>query len=289
MIMQETDRERPTAGQSQEAMLAHAFLTLVHLGQAQKRATPVALRKRAEALHSDALEAPTDEEEYSLLVEAIRADPGNAAVLLDLREYFDLTLEEDFEVLRGIVAIAERRLGKKTFNAYKGNFWSILETRPYMHARNDLANLLVEAGRVDEAAVEWEALLALNTNDNQGFRYLLLPFALERAQFDKADALFSAYPGEDKLGVVFSWCRVLERLLRGDEAGAALALATARKQNGFVEAYILGHRRLPKDFPERYAPGSREEADSYALELQSAWAAHPEALKWLARQPKSRK
>ena len=158
-----------------------------------------------------------------------------------------------------------------------------------MRASGELANLLVEAGRIDEAEDEWEALLALNPNDNQGFRYLLLPFRLERAQLEKADALFSAYPDEDKRGVIFSWCRVLESLLHKDEARASQALAVARARNGFVEAYLLGHRQLSKDVPERYAPGSREEAESFVPELLSAWSAHPEAKKWLAGQPKARK
>jgi hypothetical protein len=87
---------------------------------------------------------------------------------------------------------------------------------------------------------------------------------------------------------VFAWSRVLAALLRNDEARAVEALADARRQNGFIEAYLLGHRRVPKDRPERYQLGSREEAESYAAELVSAWSAHPGALKWLARQPKSR-
>lgn len=287
MIMPEQGAEELPA--NEDELLAKAFLSLVQFGLGQKRATPVAMRKRAEALYVDALDATSDEEEYNGLVDAIRADPASAEILLALKDHFELTLEEDIEATRGIVALAERRLGKKVFAECAGLFWGYLETRPYMCARGDLASLLVESGRLEEAAAEWEALLALNTNDNQGFRYLLLPFYLERARLDKADALFRAYPEEDKLCVVFTWCRVLECLLREDEALAARALSAARKQNGFAESYILGHRRLPKDFPERYAPGSREEAESYAPELRSAWAAHPEALKWLARQPKPRK
>lgn len=287
MIMREADGDVPCAPQEEE--LTGPFLSLILDGLTQKRTTPVLKRKRAEALYFDALEAPTDEDEYRMLVEAAYLDPGNADVLLELKEFFDLSLEEDLKATSGIVAIAERRLGKKGFKNYAGLFWGVLETRPYMRARGELANLLVEAGRLDEAAAEWEALLALNPNDNQGFRYFLLPFALERARLDKADALFNAYPNEDKQSIIFCWCRVLECVLRKDEARASQALAIARARNGFAEAYILGHRQIAKETPERYAPGSREEADSYALELQSAWNAHPEALKWLARQPKAKK
>jgi hypothetical protein len=45
-----------------------------------------------------------------------------------------------------------------------------------------------------------------------------------------------------------------------------------------------GHRRLPKNRPAYYSPGSKEVAQCFADELKSVWDAHPEALAWLAGQ-----
>ncbi len=287
MIMQEQHTDNQA--DQEDDKFARAYLALVHRGLQQKRATPVVKRKESEAHYVDALEAATDEHAYELLVQAVDTDPGNAAALRELKDYFDLTLEEDLLATRGIVAIAEKRLGKKGFTDNAGHFWSFLETRPYMQARADLANLLYEADMTDEAIAEWEALLALNPNDDQGARHFLIATCLEYGHLDKARALFDRFPNEAGEGALFVWCGVLERLLLQDDAGAAAALAVARTVNGFAEAYLLGHRQLPKELPDAYTPGSREEASFYAPILCQTWSAHPAAVKWLEAQPKARK
>ena len=75
---------------------------------------------------------------------------------------------------------------------------------------------------------------------------------------------------------------MLERFLSGKPEEALEALAVALKQNAFTKAYLLGHRKLPKNPPDSYAPGSKEEAACFAGDLQLAWNAHPTAKKWLA-------
>jgi hypothetical protein len=78
---------------------------------------------------------------------------------------------------------------------------------------------------------------------------------------------------------------VLERLLNNDETGAVQALALARKQNAHTEAFLKGHRRLPKHLPPAYSAGSKEEAVCFAETLLMAWKKHAAAVRWLASQP----
>jgi tetratricopeptide (TPR) repeat protein len=143
---------------------------------------------------------------------------------------------------------------------------------------------LHEAGWLDEAAQEWAEMLALNENDNQGVRYELLPVLLAQGRRDEARALMERYKDDCEWNVVFAWGRVLERLLSKEEAGAVKALAVARKQNAHMEAYLRGNRKLPKNLPGSYSPGSKEEALCYAGVLLLAWKAHPEPLAWLSSQ-----
>ncbi len=271
-----------------DAELIRIFLAGMDDALARKRDTLVAKREESEALFYDSLEAATTEEEWNLLTQAMDEDPGNVDVLLSLLDFLVVTLDEEILALRKIVALGERRLGKKGFKDYAGHFWGSLETRPYMRARAWLADALYEAGKTDEALAEREALLLLNPGDNQGIRHLLLPTYLERRQMDDAARLLDAYKDECECCATFAWCRVLERFLSGDEPGAAQALTVARKQNGFTEAHLLGHRKQSKYLPESYASGSKEEADCFAESLNKAWGAHPAALKWLAAQPKPR-
>lgn len=231
----------------------------------------------------DAMEASSEEKELCLLSRALELDPGNTdAWLMILGHAPAMSADEEIGMLRKIVAHAEERLGKKAFKEYAGHFWGFHETRPYMRTRAALADALHRAGRIESAATEVEAMLELNPGDNQGLRYRLLACHLALAKLDDARALFARYPDEFEFNTVFAWAKVLERFLSGEPEDALQALAAAQKQNPFSKAYVFGHRKIPKNLPDSYASGSKEEAACFAADLQSAFNAHPAAKKWLA-------
>ncbi len=269
------------------AFSARAMMRSLERELARKRETRWLPSDEAQQLFYDAMEAPTDEEESELLQEALKLDPGNVDALLMVLRHRPLPEAEGIEVLRKIVALGEQRLGPEALQGFAGHFWGALETRPYMRAREQLADALRHAGRLEEAVAEWEAMLELNPNDNQGVRYALLACVLALKRLDEARRLFQKY-NECQWNTVFAWGRVLERLLSADLAGAESAAKVARKQNPHMEAYLKSHRRLPKHLPDGYAPGSKEEAVCFADVLRMAWRRHPEAWRWLARLPSKR-
>lgn len=231
----------------------------------------------------DAMEARTETEAYRLLSRALELDPGNTDAWLMMLSYDPpMSADEKIGTLRKIVAGAEERLGKQAFTEFAGHFWGFHETRPYMRARAALADALHRAGRIESSAIEVEAMLELNPGDNQGLRYRLLGCHLALSKLDEARALFARYPDESDFNTVFAWAKVLERFLSGKPDDALQALADAQKQNAFAKAYVLGHRKIPKNLPDGYAPGSKEEAACFAADLQAVWNAHPTAKRWLA-------
>jgi len=237
----------------------------------------------AQQLVYDAWEAETAEREHELMCQALEADPANADALLYMLDGAGLGAEEEIQTLRDIVAAAEKGLGPKMFKEDAGAFWGFIKTRPYMRARHRLAVCLRAAGRLDEAMTGYEAMLALNPGDNQGVRYELLPAFLTLERLEPARALLTKYK-EAEYNTVFAWCQVLERLLSGDPASAEQALAAARKQNPHMQVCIKGHRELPRQLPDGYSPGSKEEAICFAEVLRATWEKHPAALKWLETQ-----
>jgi tetratricopeptide (TPR) repeat protein len=238
----------------------------------------------AQQLVYDAMEAETDEQERELIMKALELDPTNVDALLTCARSCPFTDEEYVEVARKIVAVAEKNLGPKGFKDYAGYFWGFIETRPYMRAREELAEALRTAGRLAEAVKEWEAMLELNPNDNQGVRYNLLSSYLALSRLEAARKLMEKYEGDCAYNTLFAWGKVLERFLSGDLPAAEKALAAARQQNPYTQGYIKGHRQLPKYMPDSYAPGSKDEAVCYADALCTAWTKHPAALQWLAAQ-----
>ena len=241
--------------------------------------------REARDLVYDAWEAADGIEAYELLARAVELDPTNVDAWLGLMNFEPLDDNERIDMLRKLVAMGEKNLGKKEFKEGKGYFWGILETRPYMRARLQLALRLMETGRLEESIAEHEGMLELNPNDNQGVRYGLMALYLALERLDGANRLLQQYD-ELEFSAVWAWGYVLERSLAGDPDGAAKALALARKQNPHVLAYVLNHRKLPKHMPGSYRPGSREEAIIAWDILRHAWNRHPEAQEWLRTQCK---
>ena len=264
-------------------------LLLLQMERSLRKVRPDEIGEAQECYY-DAMEAQTEQEALRLLSRALELDPGNTdAWLLMMSHTPPLSADEEIGTLRKIVAGAEERLGKQAFKDYAGHFWGYHETRPYMRARAALADALHRAGRIESAAGEVEGMLELNPGDNQGLRYRLLAFYLAVGRMDDTRGLFARYPDEFDYNTVFAWSKVLERFLSGKPEEALEELAVALKQNAFTKAYLLGHRKLPKNPPDSYAPGSKEEAACFAADLQLAWNAHPTAKKWLATMnPKQR-
>lgn len=238
--------------------------------------------QEAQQLVYDAWELDADAA-AELLVKATELDPTNVDAWLGLLQMSSLPLEEQIDILRQLVATGEKNIGAD-FNEFKGEFWGFHETRPYMRARGMLAHLLMETEQWAEAAAEYEAMLELNPNDNQGVRYELMSAYLSLDGLEGARRLFKAFDGERKYSTIWAWAYVLERHLSGALDEARQALADARKQNPHAQAYFLGHRKLPKTMPGSYAIGTREEAMIAWEILQPAWEKHPAAIQWLGEQ-----
>lgn len=240
-------------------------------------------QRQAQELVYDAWEAADANEVFELLQEAIELDPTNVDAWLGVMDFEYLDENERIEMLRKLVAMGAKNLGEKVFKKDKGYFWGLLETRPYMRVRSQLALRLMEAGQYEESIAEHEAMLKLNPNDNQGVRYGLMALYLAVKRLDGARRLFRQYD-EQKFSTVWAWGYVLERFLSEDPDGAAKALQAARKQNPHAQAYFLEHRKLPKTMPGSYSPGSQEEAIIAWDILRIAWKKHPDAQSWLKSQ-----
>ena len=192
------------------------------------------------------------------------------------------TLEERIKSMIATVVLAEEDFGEEYMNEHRGHFWGLTETRPYMRARAGLADLLCEAGMLDEAIAECEEMIDLNPGDNQGMRDILLGLYLECNNLAGARDLMERY--KETFFAVFNWGKVLERFLSGDLAGARKACEHARQKNRFVKDLLTGKQAMPDELIAGYSPGTREEAIFCMDMLGVAWDSHPEAIEWLRGQ-----
>ncbi|MGD2111664.1 MAG: tetratricopeptide repeat protein [Phycisphaerae bacterium] len=243
---------------------------------------PRSASEKAQELAYQAMESDNINTAVEMAMKAVELDRRCVDALIILAHAGSDSQDELIENLEKTVGMGEQALGEGFFEENRGHFWGLIETRPYMRARQELADLLREAGRTDEAVAHYEAMLELNPNDNQGVRDLLLACYLTRSDLDGARRLFDQY--EEDGSATFQWSRVLERHLAGDEAKAATLLAEARKDNTFVEPYLTGQKRMPRTLPEYYSPGDDSEAKYVALNLRPAWKGHRASVAWLKAQ-----
>lgn len=181
----------------------------------------------------------------------------------------------------GMVA-GEQKLGKSFFKENKGMFWGLIETRPYMRATFNYAMMLSEVGKLAEAVEQYEKLIQLNENDNQGVRDVLFPAYLELREYKKAKELLEKYPEDFTATGTYNHV-LLEYLTNGLSAKLDKLLRHARKTNPFVIEYLVGKRKLPKHVPQSYRPGSKEEAEIYVQDAIDLWKKAKALLKWLEK------
>jgi len=256
-----------------------ATLTGGGLQQALSHAGPADAIEEAQELAYDAMEAPTEAQARKLAKRALAKDPDCVDALVLLTGLDATSPKQAIEGLQKAVAAGERSLGAKFFQENKGHFWGVIETRPYMRARHQLAEMLRDTGLYRDAIAHYEAMLELNPNDNQGVREPLLGLYLLTEDIAGAAKLLKKYQRD--ISAAFAWGRVLERFLAGDRDAAEKSLKAARKKNRFVELFISGQQPFPSRMPESYALGSAEEAIVSLESLAQAWTTHPEAMFWL--------
>lgn len=183
------------------------------------------------------------------------------------------------------VAAGERALGPGMLDD-AGHFWGLIETRPYMRARQGLAEALVELKRFEEAAEHFGELLRLNPDDNQGVRYTLVNLLITLGRDAEAEDLADRYEGEDSALLAFP--RALLAFRReGDSFEARRRLKQAMAANRFIPGLLLRTREPSAPPSAYYTSGSEAEAVLYLLFSGDTWPSTPGAFDWLReRKPK---
>lgn len=234
---------------------------------------------RAQILAYSACEKEgTERKNLALKALDISRDCADAYVIL---AELDSDINRRRELYEKGVEAGRRVTGEETFKKEKGNFWGILETRPYMRAMEGLAETFWRTGNRKEAANIYETLLELNHNDNQGNRYALLLLYLLEYDLKKSQELLDRY---DEDSAFWNYDRALLLFLRdGITTNAKNALRKGFESNPYVAPMLLGIVPVPH-LGNYVSPGHPDEAASYAASSHSLWVDNPAAMKWLANE-----
>jgi tetratricopeptide (TPR) repeat protein len=236
---------------------------------------------QAQNIMYDAWEAPAKRERIALARRALKVSEQCADAYVLLANEAAKNIIETRTYLEQAVVAGEQAVGAEAFEHDVGHFWGLLETRPYMRARADLAQCLWELGERENAAQHMLDLLRLNPNDNQGVRYILMSWLLALDDREGLEKILEEYPEAS------AWASYSQALLlfkcHGPAPEATKALKTAAETNAHVVDYLLRTKKTPATLPEYYSPGSKEEAVFYINDNRENWATAKGALQWLAQ------
>jgi tetratricopeptide (TPR) repeat protein len=217
----------------------------------------------------------------SLARMALELSQDCADAFLILAQEEAKTREAALELYRKAYEAGRRALDPAIFAEAEGEFWSVMETRPYMRARLALAESLWDLGRKEEALGHLRELMRLNPSDNQGVRYILLQCLLESGADEELADLLDRY-GRDPSSAI-AYTRALWQFRRAGRGKLADgALAEALRANPHVPAYLLKRKALPARAPSSAGMGSAEEAEAYAAGALGVWHQTLGAVDWLA-------
>lgn len=235
----------------------------------------------AQQIMYEAFGAESPQRQVALAHKALETSPDCADAYVLLAENAK-NLQESMQLYAQGVAAGERALGEECFREMAGDFWGFLETRPYMRAREGLAECLCAAGQREEAAEHCRELLRLNPNDNQGIRYRLALMLLDLAQYDELEQLLEQY--DEDVMAEWAYTRALLAFRQeGDSERARQLLIEAEKTNSHVPSYLAGARSLPRHAPDSYTLGSDEEAVCCAMAQLPVWKDTSGATAWVRK------
>lgn len=214
--------------------------------------------EEAQELMFQAMCSEGEDETKRLTAKAYALDPLNPDANVHIAYNESKTPEEALDRMVNAKAAIEAGLGEEFMEENKGNFWGNVYTRPYMRLRHSIVDLMLSLERYQDAVPEAEGMLALNPNDNQGIRDILLATYLIVGDCAGARRLQRQY--KDTITAIFTWGRVFERILSNNKAGARDALKKAMRRNPHVLRYLLCAEPMPDEPPSSYQLGEPSEA-----------------------------
>lgn len=239
-------------------------------------------KEQAQELAYQAYEAEDADEALALAEQALALD-DHCVDALCVRAF--LACEDPGELigeLEHAATTGEKRLGQEFFAEFMGDFWPMVEARPYLRTLKQLAEVLWSVGRRFDAIAVYENLLDLDPADHMGNASLLLGYYLAMGEVQRSWDLLEEVDDGDS--TVFAWAWVLLYLMVDDEDGAREALDRALAANPYVAPWLAGvgdpgDRELPAS--AQLVRGSEDEALVTLDLLAEAWDCDPEAQWWL--------
>ena len=267
-----------------------------HMDEINARITKPVTEETAETaddllnLAEERLEKDDEQGALRLARKALRLEPDNLDAELFILNHEKLEPEDYLRRMEIALEKGKTNLEKQGFfeDDCIGEFWHMIETRPYMRLRDQYVSMLVELGKLRKAAAEAEGMIRLCTQDNLGVRFTLMHLYAALEEADAAEALLKKYSEHDECQMLLALTLLYYKLDDTDKAEKYLRRLT--KANKETRAFI---RDLFSDQLKRklsviqekggYSPFSEEELIMAYSENEDVYTGAPLFFRWMAK------
>lgn len=237
--------------------------------------------EQAQALIYEAFDTFDEQRRIVLAKRALKISPDCADAYVILAEESAVTASQARDLYRSGVEAGERALGPEAFEEFAGQFWEVMEARPYMRSLEGLAECERQLGEYEQAVAHFQCLLTLDQIDNMQVRYSLLGTLLEAENTNGARVLLRKFKDDDT--AAWAYGRALVTFLEhGNNRQSRAQLQEALLKNIYFPAILFGVRPMPVDTPDYVEAGTEDDAATCIIEQGNAWLNHPDALTWMS-------
>lgn len=260
-------------------------------GELRQVARKIAQRLQGEEFHAPAAVARglvatasrlrSVEKKVAHLRKALEQDADCAVARIELADT-DYQSGRWNECHRGYQEIIERE--ERRLRGESPEWWSDLETRPYLRALYGHAMTEWQQGHFSQTADDLQRLLTLNPSDNQGVRFLIPLVHLLEDQDDEALKSLEQYEinyPDDYCEPALLFGKGLVQWRRGMEEAAQESYRTAMLKNIYIVPLILDLPLPPADI---WHPNDRSEfgyAQDFIQSYATLWDRDPAALRFM--------
>ena len=241
-------------------------------------------------LAEEKLEAGDELGGLRLARKALKLEPDN----LDVSWFIIRTEEKDPEVLlrniRMILETGKASLEKQGFFDADciGDFWQILETRPYIRLKSQYVFSLIEAGKLKMAVQEAEDIICLNQDDNMGVRFRLMHLYAGLEDAESAEKMLNKYSEHDECPILMALILLYYKLDKTDQAEKYLRrlLKINKDTRTFVRDILAGRQEhILSEINQRggYVPYTEEELVVTYVENESIYESVPLFFRWITK------
>ncbi|MGM0597610.1 MAG: tetratricopeptide repeat protein [Myxococcota bacterium] len=238
--------------------------------------------EKAQRLVEEAWDLPVNQG-MELINEALELDPDNVDAII-YSSKAEIKTKEIEKILKKAISVAKKKIDPDLFEEISKNdkFYLHIETRPYMRAVQALADFYFYSHQNKKAELKYKQLLKLNSNDNNGARFIYSTLLLRMNKLKDFRSLYQQYKDDITVYLKFNYVLYLLKL-KGKSLKAKKALKKAHKSNKHVIPLILDLIEPPDTIVDYYRPGDIHEAELYFDSASPEWYKNPKFMSFMEK------